>query len=384
MAGIYFHIPFCKTRCIYCDFFSSSNQSKKKEYIEAMCRELADRKDYLKGQAIETIYFGGGTPSQLSAEDFEKIFGTLEEHLDDKEITLEANPDDITPLYLDSIQHLPFNRISLGVQSFNDSELQFLNRRHNAQAAIQAVKLCQEYGYKNISIDLIYGLPNQSLTIWQENIQQAIRLNIQHVSAYHLTYEPDTKLFDLWENQKIQAIDENLSIQMFEVLIDTLTEAGFRQYEISNFAQPSFESKHNSAYWKGVHYLGIGSSAHSYNGISRQWNSKSEEYHTFQPEIEMIDEKMAYNDFVITRMRTMKGINLDELQSLFGEETKAHFLLEAQKHILNQSLELTDNHIRLTRKGIFISDGVMSDLMLFSAQHKREITIDNVNRNEHK
>jgi oxygen-independent coproporphyrinogen-3 oxidase len=242
-----------------------------------------------------------------------------------------------------------------------------LNRRHNAKSAIQAVKLCQEYGYKNISIDLIYGLPNQTLEIWQENIRQAIHLNIQHISAYHVIYEEGTKLFDLLENQEIQAIDEDLSVRMFKVLIDSLAKAGFRQYEISNFAQQGYESKHNSAYWKGAHYLGIGSSAHSYNGISRQWNSKSIEYSKFPPEIELIDENTAYNDFILTRMRTMEGINLDELETLFGAKKIAHFFFETKDHTLNQSLELIDNHIRFTQKGIFISDGIMSDLMLSSS-----------------
>ena len=371
MAGIYFHIPFCKTRCIYCDFFSSANQAEKKEYIDAMCQELEERKNYLNGQTIETVYFGGGTPSQLSASDFEQLFNSIQTHYSElnpeiQEITLEANPDDITSEYLDSIKHLPFNRISLGTQSFNNAELKFLNRRHDAQSAIQAVKLCQKNGYDNISIDLIYGLPNQTIEIWEENIRQAIDLNIQHLSAYHLIYEEDTKLFSLLEKDKIETVDEDLSLQMFDLLINLLTEAGFHPYEISNFAKPQLESRHNSAYWKGIHYLGIGAAAHSYNGISRQWNQKfhGAKYRTYPPEIEMIDKKTAYNDFVLTRMRTMEGVNLNELQSLFGEQKKEHFLSEAQKHFLSQSLISIDNYVRLTRKGIFISDGIMSDLML--------------------
>jgi oxygen-independent coproporphyrinogen-3 oxidase len=381
MAGIYFHIPFCKTRCIYCDFFSSTNLKEKEAYVTEMCKELEARKDYLQGQAIETIYFGGGTPSQLPAQDFEKLFKSViaseaKQSIqppdcfelcprNDMEITLEANPDDLTPGYLNSIRRLPFNRISLGVQSFNDAELKFLNRRHDAQSAIRAVRLCQKYGFENISIDLMYGLPNQTPELWDATIRQAIDLNIRHISAYHLIYEEDTQLYDLLRQGRIQPVDEELSVQFFEILIDRLAEAGFEHYEISNFAKPGYRSKHNSAYWNGTHYLGIGAAAHSYNGISRQWNKKipGAGYRAQGFEIEMPDEKTAYNDFIITRLRTMQGIDLDELTALFGEEKKADCLQQAQKQLQNQLLEIAGNHIRLTRKGIFVSDGIMSDLM---------------------
>ncbi|MDR0864587.1 MAG: radical SAM family heme chaperone HemW [Candidatus Symbiothrix sp.] len=384
MAGIYFHIPFCKTRCVYCDFFSSTHTKEKADYVEAMCRELQERKDYLQGQAIETVYFGGGTPSQLSAKDFEKLFSVISSvarnltcpvgpteqsrflaTLEMTEVTLEANPDDITPAYLDSIKHLPFNRISLGIQSFNNAELKFLNRRHDAQSAIRAVQLCLEYGFQNISIDLMYGLPNQTLEIWEENIRQAIALDIQHVSAYHLIYEEGTPLFELLQQGRIQPVDEDVSVEMFTLLIDRLAEAGFEHYEISNFARPGFHSRHNSSYWNGTHYLGIGASAHSYNGVSRQWNKQvhGARYAMQGFEMERIEEKTAYNDFILTRLRTMKGIDLDELQSLFGEEKKNDCWKQAQKFLDNQLLEITGNRLRLTRKGIFVSDGIMSDLM---------------------
>ena len=373
MAGIYFHIPFCKTRCVYCDFFSSTHTEEKDRYVEAVCRELQARKDYLSGQTIETVYFGGGTPSLLTAGDFEKIFNALQTSFDfsspqKMEITLEANPDDISSEYLSSIQHLPFNRISLGVQSFDDEELKFLNRRHDAQTAIRAVEVCREYGYGNISIDLIYGLPGQSLKTWEENIRQAIRFNIQHLSAYHLMYEEGAPLFERLTSGGIQATDEETSLRMFELLMDLLADAGFEHYEISNFARPGYPSRHNSSYWDGSPYLGIGASAHSYNGSSRQWNPKISDasYLEHPPEVEIPDACMAYNDFIITRLRTMKGICPNELHALFGEEKEKYCLRQAQKHLRNGLLEMKKNRLALTKKGIFVSDGIMCDLMCYN------------------
>jgi oxygen-independent coproporphyrinogen-3 oxidase len=386
MAGIYFHIPFCKTRCTYCDFLSSTAVELAPNYVDALCQELQNRRDYLQNQPIETIYFGGGTPSQLSAAHFEKIFATLQplpQPLPTRggelppsrvgrgwgrglEITLEANPDDLSNKYLDTIAKLPFNRLSIGIQSLNDTELHFLNRRHNAQTAITAIKRAQKHGFDNISIDLMYGLPNQTLATWQATLNQAIQLGVQHISAYHIIYEEGTRLHQLLEQGKIAPVDEETSIKMFEILIDTLAEAGFQQYEISNFAQSGYESRHNSAYWSGKHYLGIGAAAHSYNGISRQWNAAipTADYLKHAPEIEILDEKTAFNDFIITRLRTMKGILLNELTALFGEKQKNACLQQAQRYLDSGLLALTeDSHLRLTRVGIFISDGIMADLM---------------------
>ena len=367
MAGVYIHIPFCKQRCSYCDFFSSTEIHRKENYVDALCEELIERKDYLCEQ-VETIYFGGGTPTLLSPAEFEKIFHTLYlVYGEDKnrEITLEANPDDLTSEYLNSIKHLPFNRISLGVQSFNDRELQLLNRRHDAQSAIRAVQRLQQAGYGNISIDLIYGLPGQNRKIWNKNLSQAIDLQVQHISAYHLIYEEETPVYKQLKEGKLTPADEELSNSLFELLIDTLTAVGFEHYEISNFARYGFQSRHNSSYWNGTQYLGVGASAHSYNGFSRQWNKKtlSPDYWTSGYEIEILDEKTKYNDFVITRLRTMKGIDINELTSLFGESQKNYCLKQAQKFIVNNLLICVDNFLRLTRKGIFISDSIMSDLM---------------------
>ncbi|MDR0505394.1 MAG: radical SAM family heme chaperone HemW [Dysgonamonadaceae bacterium] len=371
MAGVYFHIPFCRSRCIYCDFFSSTSLTEKEKYVDALCEELKCRKDYLKGQIIRTVYFGGGTPSLLSASDFEKIFQTFNHcfpatYLESLEITLEANPDDITLPYLDSIKDLPFNRISLGIQSFNDSELQFLRRRHDSASAVNVVKRLQEAGFGNISIDLMYGLPGQTLSIWEKTLQQAVDLNVQHISAYHLSYEEDTQLFELMLRGNVCPVSEELSVQFFNVLIDTLSISGFEHYEISNFARQGYRSMHNTSYWNGEHYLGIGAAAHSYNGFERRWNRKSHDadYAMSDWEVEVLDEKTAYNDLIITGLRTKEGINLKKLISLFGNEKEKYCLKQAEKYIKNQMLESTGGHLRLTRKGLFVSDGIMSDLMI--------------------
>ncbi|MDR1632592.1 MAG: radical SAM family heme chaperone HemW [Dysgonamonadaceae bacterium] len=367
MAGIYIHIPFCKKRCVYCDFFSSTHSQMKDSYVEAVCKELEIRRDYLQNETIETIYFGGGTPSQLNPGDFEKIFQALSPFAlhPSPEITLEANPDDLTSAYVDSIRPLPFNRVSVGIQSFNDKELKFLNRRHNAETAIQAVKRLQEKGFANISIDLMYGLPGQNETGWRKTIRRAKALSVQHISAYHLTYEENAPLYNRLQKGLIRPVEEEMSVRLFEILMDEMAEAGFEHYEISNFAQAGYRSKHNASYWNGTHYLGIGASAHSYDGQSRQWNVASiPKYIESQTpdSFEIIDEKTAYNDFILTRLRTAEGIDLEELTSLFGEEKKAYCFRHAHKYVENQYLEQQGKRLSLTRKGIFVSDGIMSDL----------------------
>lgn len=378
MAGIYIHIPFCKKRCVYCDFFSSTHSEMKDSYVEAVCRELEIRRNYLQNEKIETIYFGGGTPSQLNVEDFEKIFRALSPyafHLS-PEITLEANPDDLTPACIDSIRPLPFNRVSVGIQSFNDKELKFLNRRHNAETAIRAVKRLQGKGFANIGIDLMYGLPGQNETGWRKTVRQAKTLSVQHISAYHLTYEEGAPLYNRLQKGLIRPVEEEMSLRLFEMLMDEMAEAGFEHYEISSFARAGYRSRHNASYWNGTHYLGAGASAHSYDGPSRQWNVASvPKYIESQTpdNFEIIDETTAYNDFILTRLRTVEGIDLKELASLFGEEKKACCLRYAQKHIENQYLERQDTRLCLTRKGIFVSDGIMSDL--FFLQRSRRVRL---------
>jgi len=367
MAGIYIHIPFCKQRCLYCDFFSSTEINRKEKYIDSLCREIIERENYLR-EPVETVYFGGGTPSVLTSADFDTIFQALflvYGENKNREITLEANPDDMTFDYVESIKHLPFNRISLGVQSFNNSELKLLNRRHDAKSACKAVEHLQHAGYDNISIDLIYGIPRQTGKTWKSNLSSAIDIKVQHISAYHLTFEEGTPLHKQMKDGNIVPVDEEMSNHLFEILTDTLEDAGFEHYEISNFARPGFQSRHNSSYWNGTKYIGLGASAHSFNGFSRQWNKKtlSPDYRESGFEIETIDEKTAYNDFVITRLRTMKGMDMNEMVALYGASRKTFCLKQAEKHIANGRLQYDHCFLRLTRKGIFISDGIMSDLM---------------------
>ncbi|GMO34640.1 MAG: radical SAM family heme chaperone HemW [Candidatus Azobacteroides pseudotrichonymphae] len=368
-AGIYIHIPFCKNRCIYCDFFSTTHLNHKTHYVNVLCNELEQRKDYLNKHNIGTIYFGGGTPSLLSFPDFEKIFRTIQENFliegfEDKEITIEANPEDVNDRFLTLINCFSFNRISLGVQSFRDEELIFLGRKHDAYSAVKAVENCQKKGFLNINVDLIYGLPGQSLKAWETTVQQAISLNISHISAYHLTYEQGTKLDCMQRQGLIRPVDELESLEMFEILIDKLLTAGFEHYEISNFASPTYYSMHNIGYWNGSHYLGVGASAHSYNGKTRQWNRvDSGRIFNYLPEIEIMNDKTTYNDFIITRIRTMKGIDLDELLLLCGEEKKLYCLNRAEKYMNNHLVQIVSNHLQLTRKGLFVSDGIMCDLL---------------------
>jgi oxygen-independent coproporphyrinogen-3 oxidase len=374
MAGIYIHIPFCKKRCSYCDFFSSEQVTGKSQYIDAVCREAVTGKDYLAGQPVDTIYFGGGTPSQLDAPHFEKIFRTLDilfgiSSRPAAEITIEANPDDISVDYVESVRHLPFNRISLGVQSFNDRELETLGRRHDAKTAVEAVELLQRYSYRNISIDLMYGLPGQTEKSWTDTVLRALSLGVQHISAYHLSYEEGTPLRQMLNRGIVSEPDEELSLRLFDILIDTLSAGSFEHYEISNFAVPGYRSRHNSSYWNNSHYLGLGAAAHSYNGCSRRWNVASiSDYinssRHIPADIEYIDEKTAYNDFIMTRLRTAEGINSAELHRLFGNRCLEHFRRQARKHLDSAALQETGTGIRLTRNGIFISNTVISDLFL--------------------
>ncbi|WP_418834575.1 radical SAM family heme chaperone HemW [Parabacteroides johnsonii] len=373
MAGLYIHIPFCAKRCLYCDFFSNTDMKFKEPYVSAVIREMQLRQEYIGGEPLDTIYFGGGTPSQLQQADFERIFKAIDclfNISSCKEITLEANPDDMTPEYVASLRNLPFNRVSMGVQSFKEKDLHFLNRRHDREQALRAVGLCKENGIPNISIDLIYGLPGQTLEEWQENLNDAIHLEIPHISAYHLIYEEGTALYKLMEAGKVAPIEEELSVTLFSTLINRLAEAGYLHYEISNFARPGYFSQHNSSYWTGKKYIGIGPSAHSYDGESRQWNISSlphylEGIRTGIPniEIEKLDINTKYNDFIITGLRTMWGIRTANIREQFGEEKQAYLERQAATY-LHQGLLIYENDtLTLSKEGIFISDGIMSDLL---------------------
>ena len=373
MAGIYIHIPFCKRRCIYCDFFSTTQSEKKSAYVRALCRELGMRHDYVEGEEIETIYLGGGTPSQLTEEELKAIFASIYhiyEVKEDAEITLEANPDDLTPEYVAMLRQLPINRISMGIQTFQEETLKLLHRRHTAVQAIEAFRRCREAGFRNISIDLMYGLPGETLETWMQDLRQAINLRPEHISAYHLIYEEDTALWKLREQHQVEEADEDLSVSLFETLIDRLTEAGYQHYEISNFCLSGMHSRHNSSYWTGKKYLGCGPSAHSFNGVSRQWNVASLEGYIkgveegeLDYEVEELDLYTRYNDYVLTSIRTCWGMSLSKLRSEFGEELYRYCMRMAKPHEDQGVLENREGVLRLTRKGIFVSDGIMSDLM---------------------
>ena len=373
MAGIYIHIPFCKSRCIYCDFFTSTNEVEMNNYVQTLCKEIVLRKNEFANDFVKTIYIGGGTPSRLKRTHFDLIFGAINSNYKlsaDMEITIESNPDDLSHNYVDMLCDLPVNRISIGIQSFDDQELRFLSRRHDANRAIEAVRYCQEKGFKNISIDLMYCLPNQTLAIWESNLQQTLDLDIQHVSAYHLIYEEKTHLYSLLQAGKVNPVDEDSSLVMFSTLIDTLTRGGFDHYEISAFAKPGFISQHNSSYWTGLKYLGFGPSAHSFDGEHRWWNISSLHKYiagvnssSLNIEKEDIDLTTKYNEYIITGLRTAWGIDLDILKTNFGKELYDYFLQNAQRYFNLNYLKRENTNVTLTNKGIFISDGIMSDLM---------------------
>jgi len=373
MAGIYIHVPFCTTRCIYCDFFSQTDMHYKPDFVKAVACELAARKDYLGNEPVSTVYFGGGTPSRLQAADFDAIFDAIYQHykvLPDAEITLEANPDDISAAYINSLTALPFNRISVGVQSFDDNDLQMLHRRHTSRQAIDAIGHCRDSGFLNISIDLMYGLPGQTTEKWEINLLEAIRLDIPHISAYHLTYEPETRIHRQLLDGIVCPVNEETSESLFYTLINVLMQAGYRHYEISNFCKPGMFSRHNAAYWNGTKYLGVGPAAHSYDGVSRQWNVASlSEYiqgiisKSTVFEKETLDVQTQYNEYVMTRLRTQQGILLSDLQKEFAPEYTDYFIDRAASLIRQGLLAKTTDAIRIPHEKWFVSDAILRSLI---------------------
>lgn len=385
MAGIYIHIPFCKQRCIYCDFYSTTSQEKENRYIEAVCTELELRKQSLP-VPVHTIYIGGGTPSLLNPASVKQLKECMDRNyrvMPDLEFTVEANPDDISPEWLEAMSRIGVNRISMGVQTFHDGHLKLLRRRHNSERAIQAVHLCQEHGFRNISIDLIYGLPEQTLEEWKADVAQAIALNVQHLSAYALIYEENTALWRMREQNKVQEADEELSLSMFEYLITELKNNGFEHYEISNFGLPGFHSRHNSSYWNDTPYLGCGASAHSFIGMERMYNTanidqyikditRCREENLPYNEVchcEVLDRYEHYNDRIITGLRTAAGLDLEKLEQDFGTELKNYCLKMAAPHLKENTLQITEENghpqgvLKLSHRGLFLSDGIMSDLL---------------------
>ena len=376
MAGIYIHVPFCQSRCAYCDFYSTTLLAHREAYVEAVCRELQHRLPELQGETIKTIYFGGGTPSTLTIEELRVILETLENlevlgNPNNLELTLEANPDDLTEEYVKGLRTLPINRVSLGIQSFHDRTLRLVGRRHTAQEAIDAVHRLQQAGITNISIDLIYGLPGESLDDWAYSLDQAIALGVKHISAYHLTYEEGTRLWRMQEQGLVSPIDEEQSVRSFELLREKLLAAGYEHYEISNFALPGYHSRHNSSYWQGIAYIGIGPGAHSYDGHNRRWNQSDLTNYISTPhgedvphEVEHLTTDERYDERVITELRTAQGIDLTQLKADFGERYHTHCLRCAKPYLdRGQLLHTEDNHLRLTPESILISDAVMRDLL---------------------
>ncbi len=373
MAGIYIHIPFCKTRCAYCDFYSTTQTSLRERYIQALCRELELRNGYLQGHPVHTVYFGGGTPSQLRPTDLERIFGLLYKVYGLEqctEITLEANPDDLTDDYVAALARLPFNRVSMGIQTFHDPTLRLLNRRHTAAQAVAAVNRLRRAGIRNISIDLIYGLPGETQERWEADLRQALSLDVEHISAYLLTYEEGTPLYRMKQQGQVQEADEDSCLCFFTTLMDTLAANGYEHYEISNFCKPGFHSRHNSSYWQGTPYLGCGPSAHSYNGQTRSWNTPSIDRYlagidSGQPasDTERLSLHTRYNEYIMTRLRTRQGASLNTLRQDFGQSLTDYCLHAAAQHLAANRLETTNGYLRLTRQGIFVSDDILSDLM---------------------
>ncbi len=386
MAGIYVHIPFCKSRCKYCDFFSTTQLHRRTEYVEALLKEIALRKEEIEREPIHTIYFGGGTPSLLSApllSPLMRMIASLNTYQDGMEITLEANPQDLTLGTLQAYKAIGINRLSIGIQSFHDTHLQLLGRRHSAAEAIQAVQWAQEAGFDNISIDLIYGIPTQTMAEWQHDIQQAIDLGVQHISSYNLIYEEGTCLTHMLTHGLLYPVDEELENQMYESLVQQLAQHGFEHYEISNFARQGYHSRHNSSYWNGTPYSGLGAGAHSLRSghrmlntgcwtkdtqapLVRSWNvADLDTYITsihqgvLPYEQEELTPTDIYNERIMLGLRTNKGIALAQL----SHEEQAYCLHQAQKYLSNGLLCLQDKHLIASLKGTEILNQIITDLM---------------------
>lgn len=382
MAGLYIHIPFCESRCIYCGFYSTTSLSLRDKYIDAICREMQLRPitPYIgEGEKISTIYLGGGTPSQLSNHQIIRLFNGIQQAysthiapIEDIEITVECNPDDITEDFCKAISQLPINRISMGVQTFQDSRLRFLHRRHNASDIPTAIKRLRNIGIHNISIDLMFGFPQETLEEWEYDIQQALNLGVEHISAYSLMYEEGTVLYQLLQQQKCKDIDEELSRKMYDTLIDTLRQAGYEHYEISNFSLPGYYSRHNSSYWHEIPYIGIGAAAHSYNKKTRSWNiADIRKYmdsillaEKLPTEIETLDINTRYNDLITTALRTKEGINLPKMRKEYGEKLFKQLMKDAQQEIERGLMKNSGTNLSLTREGLYISDDIMSNFMI--------------------
>ena len=370
MSGIYIHIPFCKQKCYYCDFHFSISLSRKDDLLKSIIKELELRKGEIT-KKIETIYFGGGTPSILTIEEINLLLETVYANykvIQDPEITLEANPDDLNLEKIKELAATKINRLSIGVQSFFDEDLQFMNRAHNADEALNSLILAKQY-FNNITIDLIYGIPNMSNEKWQENLNKVFELGIPHISAYALTVENRTALASFIKKGKYPPLDEKQALQHFEILTKEAEKHNYIAYEISNFGKENYFSQHNTAYWQGKHYLGIGPSAHSYNGKTRSWNIASNSKYIKEiqqnklPSVtEYLSTNDRFNEMIMTGLRTLWGVPLDKVEQDFGFISKEGLLSKSKKHIQNKTLQVKNNTLLITDKGKFLADGIASDL----------------------
>lgn len=371
MSGIYIHIPFCKKACHYCNFHFSTSPLLIPDMISGLLEEASLRKSYLN-QPIETIYLGGGTPSLLNGSQLLTLLTGLQTILpwsEDAEITLEANPDDVHIENLAAWKQADINRLSIGIQSFHEMDLHWMNRAHTASQAISAIPLAQQAGFSNISIDLIYGGPTLSNEAWEQNIQKAIDLGVPHLSCYALTVEPDTALNAMIRTKKKQPVDPDRQANHFALLCDQLATAGFEQYEISNFAKPGFRSKHNSSYWQGSHYLGLGPSAHSFDGTSRQWNVSNNTLYlksiasgSLPFEAETLSPEQQFNEYIMTSLRTIEGCSLEKIERTWGIDVKTSLLQGSAKYIALEHLSLRGDALQITPSGKFLADGIASAL----------------------
>jgi len=377
MAGIYIHIPFCRKRCHYCDFFKTTDFSMKSRILAALKKELENRSSEMASDEINTIYLGGGTPSTFLPDELKDILDAIRENYlvsPEAEITMEANPDDLNQANLTALRQIGYNRLSMGIQSFAESDLKLMNRRHGVMQAVQSVKWAKRAGFSNLSIDLIYGLPNQTLEEWERNVRIAVELDVQHISAYNLTYHEGTVFYDQLKKGILKELPDELSVQQFETLIRILKEAGFEHYEISNFCKPGFYSQHNSSYWKNKKYLGIGPSAHSFDLESRRWNVSSiakylqglendESYN----ETEILTEQDRYNDYIITGLRTIWGISEDYIRREYSDKYFVHYQKIKWKYQHSGHITSSSEMVTINSNGLFISDKIMSDFMVVEA-----------------
>ncbi|NNC69774.1 MAG: radical SAM family heme chaperone HemW [Flavobacteriaceae bacterium] len=371
MAGIYIHIPFCKQACYYCDFHFSTSLSRKEEMVQALASELQLRSAEFKNVTVQTIYFGGGTPSLLAIEEVELLIDVINKNykvIQNPEITLEANPDDLSKKQIQKLAKTPLNRLSIGIQSFFDSDLRLMNRAHSAKEAGESLQVATKY-FDNISIDLIYGIPDASDEQWMSNIETALSFDVPHISSYALTVEPKTALENFIKKGIVKDVDDEQAQRQFTLMVERLTHDGFVHYELSNFGKERFFSRNNSAYWQGKPYLGIGPSAHSFDGEKRSWNIrnnikyiKSIANKEVPSTSEILTKTDQFNEAIMTGLRTMWGVSLEKIEAVFGSNYKKYLLQQAEIYIKQDLLYIDDNKLLTTQKGKFLSDGISSDL----------------------